>query len=85
MFCLVQCRDGSWVGWVARLQGLACPSPSCPSQHGHGKTWDRERAESSVARAAKVWGRAAVLERVQHLVGGCLDEGGVRERKCKIW
>jgi hypothetical protein len=39
------------------------------------------RPGRGVALATEAWGRGGDLERAQHLVGGCLGEGGVRERR----
>jgi hypothetical protein len=80
----VQRGVAGWLGGVVAGASLACSflSKTTWSREDMGQ---RERAGSSVAQGAEVWGRAAVLERVQHLVGGRLGEGGVRERKCRIW
>jgi hypothetical protein len=69
---------------LARLQGLARPSPSCPSYIGARERERRERAGSGPARATEVWGRAGVLERAVALIGGWFGEGGVREKEGKI-
>jgi hypothetical protein len=41
---------------------------------------EERRAGRGLALSTGVRGRVYVMERAHHLVGGCLGEGGVRER-----
>jgi hypothetical protein len=76
---LIACTEGSQACLLAWLQGLGRSTLLRSSYHGHRRTWDRERAGSSVAQASEVWGRAAELEGGAALVGGRFGKRGVRE------